>query len=64
MPKPAKRLTILRAGKPKRRIIVSEPPFPKIGESIMDEATGLLWLVVATEDAEVLLSVSPEAPSA
>ena len=53
--RPAKRITILRAGKPKRKFIV--PPLP--GLAIGDEVylDGLAYIVVASQDTEVIIDI-------
>jgi hypothetical protein len=52
----AKRITLLRAGKPKRRFVLLLAPFPEIGDSV--DLGGLQYMVVAIEDAEVILRFS------
>ena len=52
-----RRVTLICAGKPKRKVVFPEAPFPRIGETVVDETTGLDWLVVGTEDTEIIARI-------
>ena len=55
MPRPAKRITIIRAGKPRRTFTVA--PHPDLGIGSTVELDGLAYIVIACEDTEVLLDI-------
>ncbi len=66
MNQPAKRITLMQAGKMKRKLILSEPPYPAIGQQfeITDEPG--LWMVVGIEDTTVIATIPfpPKPPEA
>jgi hypothetical protein len=55
MPRPAKRITIIRGGKPRRTFIV--PPHPDLGIGSLVELDGLEYIVIVCEDEEVLMDI-------
>ena len=54
-----KRITCLCAGKPKRKLVLADPPFPEIGDTLTN-TDGSKWLVVGIEDTKILY-VGPKA---
>ena len=61
----AKRITMLRAGKPKRKVLLLNPPFPEIGETVTVEEAGeeMEYVVIGSEDTMVLVNVIPRVVS-
>lgn len=54
-----KRITLLCAGKPKRKFVLIAPPFPEIGDPVTYK--GVRYVVLAIEDTEVLALLKKEA---
>lgn len=51
--KTGKRVSLLCAGKPRMHVIVTEPPFPEIGETVGFRDSD--YLVIGSEDVQIVI---------
>ena len=52
---PAKRILLIRPGKPKRKFILTEPPYPEVGDVV--NLDGEEYRVWGIEDTTIVLRV-------